>query len=184
MGNSENKLQENWGWFLALGIGLMIGGACALFAPVLVSLAIEYVVGIVFAVGGVVTLFQVFTTKDGWTARLIYPILGGFNLFAGLLLMFRPLEGLVALTLVLIVAIFVNGLVRIVVGVMARPDAGSGWVIFVGCLSVLASGYLLAMYPEVSVMLLGIVAGVSLIGEGAGYVRFAYGLKNEVSVAV
>ncbi|WP_271946079.1 HdeD family acid-resistance protein [Ruegeria faecimaris] len=184
MGNSDNDLQKYWGWFLGLGIVLAIGGVFAFFAPFLVSLAIEFAVGFVFAVGGFVVLVQVFTTKDGWNARLIYSILGGFNLIAGLLLIFRPLEGLMALTLVLIVAIFVNGLMRIAVGVMARPDQGSGWVISVGCVSVLASGYVLAKYPEVSVMLLGIVARVSLIGEGAGYIRFANGLRNDVSVAV
>jgi uncharacterized membrane protein HdeD (DUF308 family) len=184
MGNTTSKIQKNWGWFFGLGILLIIGGVSAIFAPFLVSLAIEFIVGLVFAVGGAVMLVHVFTTKDGWNARLIYSILGAFNLFAGLMLMFRPLEGLVALTLVMIVAIFVNGLIRIAVGVMAQPDQGAGWVIFVGCISVLASVYLMAMYPEMSVILLGVIAGTSLIAEGAGYIRFAYGLKNNVSVAV
>lgn len=163
---------------------MAIGGFSAFLAPFLVSLAIEMIVGVFIGVGGIMMLVQVFKTKDDWNARLTYLILGLFNAFAGAMLLFRPLEGMLALTLVLIVAVFVNGLIRIAVGVMARPEAGSGWVILGGILSVLASGYLMTRYPEISVVLLGIVAGVSLIGEGAGYIRFAYGLKNNVSVAI
>ncbi len=184
MEDATDDLQKNWGWFFALGILMMIGGACAFFAPFMVSLVVEMIVGIFFAIGGLMMLIQVFTTKDGWNARMTYLILGLFNTLAGLLLLFRPLEGLLALTMVMIVAFFVNGLLRIGVGVMARPEQGSGWVIFGGLISVLASIYLMTVYPEVSVALLGVVAGVSLLGEGAGYVRFAYGLKNGVSVAI
>ncbi|PYG25060.1 HdeD family acid-resistance protein [Pelagimonas varians] len=184
MGNSTIDLNKNWGWFLALGIVMMIGGGSAIFAPLLVSLVVETIVGAFFVGGGIMMLVQVFTSKDGWNARLTYLILGAFNTFAGFMLLFHPLEGLLALTLVMIAAFFVNGLLRIAVGVMARPETGSGWVIAGGVISVLASLYLISIYPEVSVMLLGVVAGVSLISEGAGYVQFAYGLKNNVSVSI
>jgi uncharacterized membrane protein HdeD (DUF308 family) len=184
MENSTRDLQNNWGWFLAVGILLLIGGASALLAPLLVSLVVEVIAGIFFAIGGLIMVVQVFTTKDGWDARLTYLILGLFNTLAGLALLFRPLEGLVALTLVAIVAIFVNGLIRIAIGVAARPEAGSGWVILGGALSVAIATYLLTIYPEVSAVLLGIFIGVSLIAEGAGYVRFAFGLKNTVEVEI
>ncbi len=179
MTGSTEDHSKNWGWFLALGILMMIGGASAIFAPFLVSLVVETIVGVFLVIGGLVMLVQVFTTKDGWRARLGYMILGIFNTFAGLLLLFRPLDGLIALTLVLIGALLINGLLRIAIGVMARPEAGSGWVIFAGVISVLASIYLISLYPQVSVVLLGVFAGVSLIGEGAGYARYAYGLKAD-----
>lgn len=163
---------------------MLIGGLCALFVPFMMSLVVETIVGMFFVIGGLVMLAQMFTTKDGWDARLTYLVLGLFNTVAGAVLLFRPLEGLLALTIVLIVALLVNGLLRIGVGVMARPETGSGWVIAGGVVSVLASIYLFSVYPQVSVMLLGIMAGVSLMGEGAGYIRFAYGLKNNVSVAL
>lgn len=174
--------QSNWGWFAALGVIMMIGGGMALFAPLLFSVFVEQVVGIAFVVGGLVMIVQMFATDEGWNARLIYLILGIFTLVAGALLMLNPLEGMIALTLVLITSFFVSGLMRIAVGIMARPETGSGWLIFGGVLSLVASGYLFMNYPEVSVVLLGIAAAVSLIGEGAGYIRFAYGLKNDVAM--
>lgn len=184
MENSADDREQNWGMFFALGIILMIGGGASLLAPFMASLVVETVVGAIFAIGGIVMLVQMFITDKGWHARMAFLFLGLFNTLAGVMIMFNPLEGLLALTLVVIGAVFVNGLIRIAGGIMARPDAGSGWMIAAGVLSVLASTYLLTQFPEVSVVLLGIVAGVSLIGEGAGYVRYAYGLKNNVSVAV
>ncbi len=41
-----NDHPKSWGWFLALGIFLMIAGGSAWFAPVLVGLIVETVVGI------------------------------------------------------------------------------------------------------------------------------------------
>ncbi len=184
MNTTSQDLQKSWGWFFALGVIMIIGGGVALFAPVVFSVIAEQIVGFAFLAGGIVMLVQVFATRDGWDARLIYLILGIFTLFAGAMLVLRPLEGVIALTLVLITSIFVSGLMRIAVGIMARPEAGSGWLIFGGIISVVVSGYLFMNYPEVGVVLLGVMAGVSLIGEGAGYVRFAFALKNNVSIAV
>lgn len=177
-------LRRNWGWFFALGLLLLVAGGAAWLSPFVAGLIVETAVGIALLIGGALGLVQVFVTKDGWDARIAYLILGGFNVLAGLALLFRPLEGLLALTLVLIVAFFVSGLIRIAMGIMARPEAGSGWMIFAGALSVLLSGYLMTLYPAISVGLLGIVAGFVLIGEGASYVRFAYGLKNNVSMEI
>lgn len=174
----SNDLHKSWGWFLALGLLLMAGGATALYVPFGASLAVEVVVGIAMLMAGLLTLVQVFTTDDGWEARLIYLILGVFNVVAGVLIFMHPLQGLVALTLVMIVAFFVNGLMRIAMGIMARPEKGSGWIIFFGVVSVLASIYLLTRFPEISVVLLGVMAAIHLISEGAGYTRFAYGLKT------
>lgn len=178
------ELRKNWGWFFALGLLLMAGGVSAIFAPIIMSALVEQVVGVFFIFGGILMLVQVFMTRDGWDARLIYLILGLFNTLAGAVLLFRPLEGMLALTFILIGALLVNGLIRIAVGVMARPEEGSGWVIAGGVVSVIVSGFLITQYPEISVVLLGIAAGIALLGEGAGYVRFAFGLKNDVPVDI
>ncbi|WP_425045085.1 HdeD family acid-resistance protein [Primorskyibacter sp. S87] len=182
MTKDDKDLQQSWGWFLALGILLCIAGGSAWLAPVMTGFVLEQVIGAALLVAGVFGLVQVFMTGEGWNARMTYLILGGFNALAGLALLFHPFDGLLAITLVLIVAFFVNGLIRIAVGVMARPESGSGWMIFAGALSVLLSGYLMMLYPEISSVLTGVVAGCLLVSEGAGYIRFAYGLKSGQSM--
>lgn len=180
---TENQeLRRNWGWFFALGLLFFVAGGTAWLSPFIAGLFVETAIGFAFLIGGALGLVQVFMTKDGWDARMTYLILGGFNVLAGLALLFRPLEGMLALTLVVIVAFFVSGLIRLAMGIMARPATGWSWMVFAGVLSVLLSGYLMTRYPEISAELIGIIAGCLFVSEGASYVRFAYGLKNNVSM--
>lgn len=168
-----------WGWFAALGVVMIIAGVAALFVPFATSLAVELIVGAAFLASGIVSLFQIFTTDDGWSARGMYLLLGLFNTFAGALLLLHPFEGLLALTMLMIIAMLVNGILRFVVGLQSRPEDGWGWVTFSGVLSVLISIFFFSQYPEISTVLLGIFVGVSLVGDGAGFLRFAFALKTE-----
>ena len=183
-GNAPKSLQKSWGWFFALGILLMIGGLTALYTPFAASLVVEMIVGASFLAGGIISLVQIFTTKDGWGARTVYLLLGIFNVVAGALLFFRPLEGLFTLTLLMIVAMLVNGVIRGAVGLQSRPTKGWGWLTTSGAVSVVIAIYFFTQYPGISAVLLGIFAGVSLIGEGAGYLRFAYSAKTGEDISL
>ena len=163
---------------------MIIGGLVALYSPFAASLVVEMIVGASFMAGGIVSLVQVFMTKDGWGARTMYLLLGIFNVAAGGLLLFRPLEGLFALTLLMIVSILINGVIRGVVGLQSRPQKGWGWLTISGVISAVIAIYFFTQYPEISVVLLGILAGVSLIGEGAGYLRFAYSAKTGEDISL
>lgn len=177
--NLSGDVQEHWGWFAALGVVMITGGVFAFLAPFTASLVVEAIVGASFLVGGIVSLVQIFMTKDGWSARSIYFILGSFNFFAGAMLLFRPLEGLLALTLLMIIAIFVSGVMKSVVGIQSRPDKGWGWLTTSGAISIGLAIYIFTKYPEISTVLLGLFAGVSLVSDGIGYLRFAYGLESK-----
>ncbi|MGA9436152.1 MAG: DUF308 domain-containing protein, partial [Roseobacter sp.] len=115
-GNAPKSLQKSWGWFFALGILMTMGGLVALYSPFTATLVVEVIVGASFMAGGIISLIQIFLTKDGWGARTVYLLLGIFNVVAGAFLFFRPLEGLFALTLLMIVSMLVNGVIRGVVG--------------------------------------------------------------------
>lgn len=168
----------SWGWYLALGIFYIIFGLYCLYAPFAASLAVEIIIGAAFFIGGCISLVQVFMNKQGSGVRTMYLILGIFNIVAGVLLLMRPLEGLMALTMLVIVAILINGGLRVYYGLQARPVEGWGWIVAGGAVSVLIAIYWFTQYPEISAVLLGIFAAISLIGEGAGYARYAYGLKT------
>ncbi len=58
------------------------------------------------------------------------------------------------------------------------PDGGWGWLIAGGVISILAAIYLFTEFPEISLVLLGLFAGVSLISEGVAYIMFGFGLRR------
>lgn len=183
-GNAPKILQKSWGWLFALGVLMITGGLVALFAPFAASLVVEMIVGASFMAGGIISLVQIFMTKDGWGARTVYLLLGAFNVVAGAVLFFRPLEGLFALTALMIAAMLVNGVIRGVVGLQSRPQKGWRWLTVSGLASAVIAIYFFTQYPAISVVLLGFFAGVSLIGEGAGYLRFAYSAKSGEDISL
>lgn len=177
----KDNVGRSWRWFLALGAILIVAGCAIVATPFVSTIVIERLIGWVLLIVGGYGLVQMFRTGTDWDAKVTYFALGGLNILGGLFLLFRPLEGLVALTLVMLTVSLVTGLVRIVAGIQSRPEEGSGLVILSGCLSVAITFWLFWIYPEVSAVLLGVFIGVSMVGEGAGYIRLAYGKKHSLS---
>jgi len=172
--NTPESSGVKWGWFFLLGIVLMMAGAAAILVPFFMTLVVETFIGIAFVVSGIVLLIKIFSTSEDWNARLIFLILGIFNTVAGVLLIANPLDGIVTLTVVAIASFFINGLIRLYAGISTRPEQGSGWVMFGGVVSIVSSIYLAFNYPEISFVLMGIMAGISLISEGASYVVVSF----------
>ncbi len=178
---TPEALSRNWFWFFALGVLMIIGGALALYAPFEASLAVELVIGAFLLGGGVVALVQTFFMEDGWKARLIHLAIAVVHTLAGAVLLFRPLEGVLALTLIVIINMFVSGCMRIFLGFQTKPEKGWGWIVAGGTVSGVAAVYLFSGYPGISLVLLGVFAGISLIAEGVGYIMLAFGVRPLVA---
>ncbi len=174
------SVRSNWFWYFALGILFVFGGAFAFYVPFEASVAVTLIVGAFFLAGGIVGIIQTFMMDAGWRGRLIHMAISILNIIAGLFLLFKPMEGLVALTLVVLLNMIVGGAFRMVLGFQVRPEAGWGWLLGGGAVSILAAIYLFTQFPEISLVLLGIFAGVSLISEGVAYIMFAFGLKRSI----
>ncbi len=170
-------LRRNWGWLLALGIALLIGGAAAVLLPVAASIAVELAVGVAMLVGGAIQLVQA-VRCEGWRARALALLAGALYLVGGALLLINPLAGLVALTLVMLTVFIVDGGFRIAMALRMRPERGWGWVLTGGVLSALLGAGGVLLFPGISLTLLGIIAGVSLIFEGWSFVFVALAARR------
>ena len=165
LSDPPEAIRRNWGWLLALGIVLIVGGLAALILPFLASVAVTGLIGAVFLVAGVLQFLHGFRVA-GWKAQAWSAVSGAVYLAGGVLIFLNPVAGMVALT-VLVAAIFlVDGIVRIAMGVRMRPERGWGWVTAGGAASALFGGAVVAFMPAISLTLLGILAGVSLTLEG------------------
>lgn len=172
------SLQRAWGWLLALGILLILGGTAAFLAPVAASIAVELVVGAVMLVSGGLQLWQTLGCAD-WRGRAWSVVSGLVYLVGGVLLLANPLAGVVALTIVMIATLMVDGIFRIALGFRMRPERGWGWIAFGGALTVALAGLLLALFgPELSLTLIGLFVAVSLIVEGWGVVFLAVAARR------
>lgn len=169
-------IRDNWVWIAILGAILMAGGVLALLMPISAGIAATLVIGASFLIGGVVQVVHGFRSK-GWRGRGWHMFGGLIYMLGGLLLLIQPLAGVVALSLLLIAILLVQGATRIVVAVQMKPARGWGWVVASGALSVLVAIMALVVLPLSSITLLGAFAAVTIGLEGAALVYYAFAAR-------
>src|SRR5690606_19026394 len=59
-GYAADRLRANWGWLLALGVVLVIGGLILIAAPLASSIAITLLIAAVLVIGGLVQIYHAF----------------------------------------------------------------------------------------------------------------------------
>src|SRR3954470_16154052 len=91
-------LRENRGWFIALGIGLMILGILAILLPPLASLVTTVVIGWLMVLGGIFQGVHAIQNRRwrGWGWTLVGAAL---LVVAGIMVVMNPVTGTLTLTL-------------------------------------------------------------------------------------
>ncbi|CAN1724601.1 membrane protein HdeD [Hyphomicrobium sp. 1Nfss2.1] len=169
---TKQLISDKWGWFLALGIVLLLAGLAAIAFPLLSGIAAKLVLGWLFLIGGVMLIVHAFQAP-GWGGFLWELIIGALYVVVGGYLAFFPLAGLLTLT-VLIAALFIaEGVFEVIMGFRVRPHEGWGWLVLSG-IAALVVGAIIAMgLPESAVWALGLLVGINLLFSGWSYIFLA-----------
>lgn len=131
------------GWFIGMGIVLIILGIVACIDAFSVTLASTMVLGIVVMAGGIVQLIQgIVHFHSGQRGHWANLLIGCFVLFAGLVLCVEPIAGSQVLTAIMAGLLMLGGFSRIFWSVGMRQNLPDWWVgalsgavtLVVGCL--------------------------------------------------
>ncbi len=144
--------------------GLLIAlGIVSIIVPWAAAIAIEAFLGVVFLLAGFGELIFAweFRSVDGAAWRFLRA--AGF-LAAGVLLFVFPLVGIGALTLVLGILFFADGLLRLMLA--AHLQRNQGFVIVDGVLGILLGIVILIGWPGNAPWILGILVGIRLLMTG------------------
>jgi uncharacterized membrane protein HdeD (DUF308 family) len=164
------EIRNSWGWFLGLGILLMLLGAICIIGDVTATFATVLIFGWLLLISGIVALVHAFGTRN-WSGFFLNLLSALFRGFTGYLLIRYPLAGAASLTLVLASFLVVSGIFRaIAAGMMKFPRWG--WAVFSGVVSVALGVMLLAQMPLSTLWFIGFAIGVDLICDGASLVGF------------
>ncbi|GAB4542420.1 MAG: HdeD family acid-resistance protein [Roseibium sp.] len=168
----KRKIQENWGWFLALGIALVVGGVILIAAPLATSIAVTILIAVVLFVGGLVQIYNAFKTKE--TSSFLWNLVTGIiAVVGGIVIYVNPLAGTFALTLVIAAIFAAQGISQILLAFKLKPHEGWVWVLIAGIVS-LAAGVMIWMdLPGSAAWALGLIAGVSVLVNGWSYIAIA-----------
>ena len=170
------EIRNSWGWFLALGILLMIIGAICIVGDVTATFATVLVFGWLLLISGIVALVHAFRTMT-WSGFFLSLLSALFRGFTGYLLIRYPLAGAASLTLLLASFFVVGGVFRAIgAGMMKFPRWG--WSVFSGLVSLVLGVMLLTQLPVSSIWFIGFAIGVDLIVDGASLIGFATAINT------
>lgn len=173
-----HAIRANWGWFVVLGIAFIILGFVALAHVLIFNLAAVIYVGAFIAVAGVVQAIHAFRVK-GWGQFFYWLLAGVLYVVAGALIMSNPLLGAGVLTLLIGVALAVEGIFRIVAGFGSQSGKGWGWIVLSGVVTLLLGLVIIARWPVNSVYIIGLFFSVDLIVNGVGTLLFGLTLRDK-----
>ena len=131
---ARRAIAERWGWFLALGIILLLAGAAAIAFPLRSTIAAKVALGWIFLAGGAVLVVHAFSIKE-WRGFLLGLLIGLLYLVAGGWLAFFPFTGIVTLTILLAALFLAEGILEVIMAVRVRPHEGWIWLLLSGSIS-------------------------------------------------
>lgn len=179
---TRKLISEKWGWFLALGIALIVVGIAAIAFPFVSTIAAKIVLGWLFLIGGILIVIHSFSLP-GWKGFIWNLLIGILYLVAGGYLAFFPLTGLLSLAIVLAILFIAEGIFEVIQAFRVRPHEGWVWLLLSG-LAALAVGVIIAMdFPGSAVWALGLLVGINLLFTGWSYVFLALSGRKEQTAA-
>lgn len=169
-------LHRNWGWFLVLGIALIVLGVFAIGAACIATLATVMTFGILLLAGGAVEIVSSFWARR-WGGFFLHLLAGILYVVIGFLMVSRPLVAAAGLTLMLAALFFVGGMFRIVAALSHRFH-GWGWVLFNGIITLVLGVMIWREWPEASFFIIGLFLGIELIFDGMSWMMLGLAARN------
>jgi len=170
-------LRAKSGWILALGIVYLIAGLVALSSVAMATVVSVFLVGIMMLVAGIAEVFNALQVKS-WGKFILWLLLGGLYILAGVLTFENPLFAAKLLTLFLGASLIASGITKIVLGFNMKAGMSWGVVVLSGVITLLVGLVIVAQWPWGSLYILGIFLAVDLIFTGAGWLSVGLGLRS------
>jgi len=170
--DARRYLAENSGWFLTLGIVLLLVGGAAIVFPLFFTVAAKIFLGWLFLIGGVVLVLHAFSTR-AWAGFFWSLLIGLLYVVAGGWLAFFPFTGIITLTILLAALFLAEGVLEVILAFRVRPHEGWGWLLLSGLVAIAVGALIAAGLPGSAVWAIGLLVGVNLISTGASFVVLA-----------
>ena len=159
------EAKKNAGLLIFLGVLTVIFGVMAIAAPMITGITVAVFVGFLLLFTGIMRIVYAFKSGQ-WGSGIWGTIIGLLGAVAGLLLIFRPMVGLLTLTLLLAIYFFVDGISEIIAAFKIKPDQGWGWVLFNGVIALLLGIMIWRQWPMSGSWAIGVLVGVHILITG------------------
>jgi uncharacterized membrane protein HdeD (DUF308 family) len=148
---------------IIVGVIGVIAGILAIVYPDLTLLALALIAGINLLLLGALSLADAFGDDGDTTTRVLAALLGILGIMAGLVVMRRPGESLLAVLIVLGIWLVVTGVVDVVRALVVRQ--GRAMRLLGGLVDIALGGLVLAL-PHVTLGTLAVLIGIAFVVRG------------------
>jgi uncharacterized membrane protein HdeD (DUF308 family) len=172
-------VREHWRAFLFEGILLVVLGLAAMIAPLIASLAFTIFLGWMFLISGVAGLAMTFWARQmpGFWWSLISAALA---VSAGIILLARPAQGVLTLTIVISAYFLAEGVATIMYALEHRRELSErwSWMLFSGLLDILIAAMIITGLPGSAEWAIGLLVGINLLFGGASLIGMALAARK------
>src|SRR3954467_15972711 len=175
----RDAVREHWKAFLFEGILLSILGLAAMIVPPLASLAVTIFLGWMFLISGIGGLVVSYWARQmpGFWWSLISAALA---VLAGLVLLARPMQGVLTLTIVVGAYFLAEGIATIMYALEHRRELSDrwSWLLVSGLMDILIAFLIIAGLPGSAEWAIGLLVGINLMLGGASLVGMALAARK------
>jgi uncharacterized membrane protein HdeD (DUF308 family) len=172
-------VREHWKAFLIEGILLVILGLAAMIVPPLASLAVTIFLGWMFLITGIAGLVLTFWARQmpGFWWSLISAALA---VVAGAILLARPMQGVLTLTIVVGAYFLAEGVATIMYALEHRKELSErwSWLLVAGLMDILIAFLIIAGLPGSAEWAIGLLVGINLLFGGATLIGMALAARK------
>ena len=170
------EMIQHWGWFLALGIVIVLLGVGAIVRSVGSTLVSTVFFGWLLVVVSAIEFVDAFMVGKwaGFFVHLLIAILFGVD---GVVMLTRPVISAEAATFLMSMFFLVGGIFQLV-GSMAAHLPGWGWQAVDGVVASTLGFLLLAQWPVSGLYAIGLFVGIDLVLFGVSWAAFALDLHK------
>jgi uncharacterized membrane protein HdeD (DUF308 family) len=172
-------VKVHWKAFLFEGVVLALLGLAAMIVPPLASLAVTIFLGWMFLIGGIAGLVATYWARQmpGFWWSLFSTAL---SVLAGGILLAKPVEGILTLTIVVGAYFLAEGVVTIMYALEHRRELSGrwSWLLLSGVMDLLIAFIIVAGLPGSAEWAIGLLVGINLVLGGASLVGMALAARQ------
>ena len=167
-----SELRRHWGWYLILGIVLIVLGTIALGSALVMTIASVFFFGWLLIVGGVMEVVHAFWHKR-WAGFFLDLLTGALYVVVGWMMVTNPKESALLLTLIIAMFLVFEGVFRIVAALTARYPHW-GWVLLNGVISLVLGVMIWRQWPYSGLWVIGLFVGIEMLFNGWSLVMLSF----------
>jgi len=171
------EVKRNRGWFLGLGIVLVVFGTIALGCTLTMTKLSVAVFGWLMIFAGATQALHAFWKERGWGGFFIDALMGILYLVVGFMVVGNPMATAVTLTLLIGMFLMFDGLFRIFTAIAIRYP-NWGWLLLNGVVSLVLGLMIWRQWPLSGLWVIGLFVGIQMILNGWSLVMLSLAVKN------